>query len=423
MSTNHTGRVRATWIGVFVGLLLGSAVLAGCGTTSRQAGSGTSHHPTAPSSTGSSGQTTTSAGGTPTARASGSAGEAPYTGPTLTSVDSVSCADATHCWASAAAGTSGDESAILVTSNGGSSWTVQQMFPGVSGISLDCSSDSHCLAAGGGTASGSAPLLLSTTDGGRTWSTQTAPGGNDVLDAMSCANALDCWLVGELSQSGADVIWGTTDGGGTWTIQNRAAITVSMGVGFGLSCPTAAHCVVGGVGALTTSDGGTSWQKHSVPGELNVIDCPSVSDCVAEGDVTSADPSNESTTLAMSNDGGSTWTDVGVVGGDVGVLGGLSCPTTSDCVAVGSGYTPTTTSGEPSWGAVETTTDGGSTWSGTRLAQASNLFAVSCAAGTSDCLAVGYFSGAGTGPGTSGSTGIILRSVDDGLTWSPVPLP
>jgi hypothetical protein len=57
------------------------------------------------------------------------------------------------------------------------------------------------------------------------------------------------------------------------------------------------------------------------------------------------------------------------------------------------------------------------------LAQASNLFAVSCAAGTSDCLAVGYFSGAGAGPGASGSTGIILRSVDDGSTWSPVPLP
>lgn len=196
-----------------------------------------------------------------------------------------------------------------------------------------------------------------------------------------------------------------------------------MSVGFGLSCPSSTHCVAVGIGALTTTDAGASWLEHPVPGELNVVSCPSVSQCVSEEDVTSAVPSHESTTLATSQDGGSTWSDVERVGGDVGVLGALSCPSPSHCVAVGNGYLPSTSSEEPLWGAVETTSDGGGTWTRSRQNDASDLLAVSCVPGTTDCLAGGYVAAPGGTSLASGTSAVLLRSVDDGTTWSEEPLP
>jgi hypothetical protein len=66
------------------------------------------------------------------------------------------------------------------------------------------------------------------------------------------------------------------------------------------------------------------------------------------------------------------------------------------------------------WGAVERSFNGGSTWTGVTEPEASNLTGVSCAAGTSDCIAVGQ---------SEGATGMILRTLDDGSTWTEMPLP
>lgn len=409
-----------TWLG---SLLLGGALVAGCGTSPRAA-------PNSVSRSSSAGSPTTSvpASTAPTPGTSGNSGTSgtsatqPYTGPALTSVDSVSCADATHCWAGASAGTSGDESAILASTDGGAIWSVQQTMPGVTGTEIDCPSDTHCMVSGNRTASGELPLLLSTTDGGKAWSSQPLSGGMNEVDAVSCANDLDCWLVGGQPQTEDDVIVATTNWGGSWTVQDHSSLEVSMGVGYGLSCPSTSDCVVVGIGALTTTDGGTTWLEHAVTGELNVAFCPSVSRCVAEEDSTSAVPSHESTTIATSDDGGASWQDVETVGGDVGVLDSLSCPTTSHCVSVGNGYTDTA-GGSILWGAVETTADGGATWTGTEESRATNLFGVSCATATSDCVAVGYSAPADGTLGGSGSTGVIFRSVDDGSTWTEQRLP
>lgn len=355
----------------------------------------------------------------------------PYTGPKLTVVSSVSCADATHCWAGASAGASGNESAILASSDGGATWAVQQTFPGVDGIGLDCPSDTHCLAVGGRSISNEPPLLISTTDGGTTWSTQPMTSGVFGVDAISCLNDSDCWLVAEKPE-GFDMVMATTDWGGSWTVQDQSTIEVSMGVGFDISCPSTALCVVVGIGALTTTNGGSSWQKHTFtgdsPGELNVVSCPSVSLCVAEEVVTTASPATDSTGIYTSNDGGASWhVQLPTVGGGVAYLGSLSCPTTAVCVSVGLGYTYTS-GGPPSgqyttWGAVEKTTDGGNTWTGVKETQASNLFGLSCAAGTTDCVAVGYSAPSGVGVGALGSAGVILRTVDGGSTWTEAPLP
>jgi len=333
-----------------------------------------------------------------------------------------------HCWAGASAGTSGKESTILDSTDGGATWTVQDVIAGVDDIGpIDCPSDTHCMAAGDRVVSNEPPLLLSTTDGGKTWSTE--PISSDVyeLDAISCLNDSDCWLVGAQPQSEDDIVMATSSWGGSWTVQDRSTIGISMSVGYGISCPSTSDCVIVGFGSLTTTNGGTTWHKHSVPGELNVVSCPSASVCVAEEDVTSAVPANESTVIATSDDGGSSWQDVDTVGGDVGVLGSLSCPTTVDCISVGNGYTYAG-GGPPNgqysfWGAVETTANGGSTWNRIEEPQASNLFGLSCATGTTDCVAVGYSAPANAAVGGPSSTGVILKTVDDGSSWMEESLP
>ena len=393
-------------------LIVGTVLLASCGTSRPRA----SHSSTSLAPTTTAAPTTTTI---------------PYTGPKITSISGVSCANAMHCWAGASLGASGDEGAILASTDGGATWNVQELIPGVDGIGpINCSSETHCMAAGGRLVSQEPPLLLSTTNGGASWSMQAMSSGVFSLDAMSCLNDSDCWLVAEKPQ-GFDLVMATTNWGESWTVQDQSSIEVSMSVRFGISCSSTSDCVVVGSGALTTINGGSTWQKHTFPGtspgELNVLSCPSISLCVAEEDVTSGVPANESTVIATSDDGGSTWEDVETVGGDVGVLGNLSCPTVENCVSVGSGYT--LTSGSPYsgeyafWGAVETTADGGSTWNRIEEPQASNLFGVSCVTGTTDCVAVGYSAPANAAVGGPSSTGVILKTVDDGSTWTEEPLP
>jgi photosystem II stability/assembly factor-like uncharacterized protein len=334
----------------------------------------------------------------------------------LSAISSVSCADSMHCWAGGLVGRAGNDGAVIASANGGSTWTVQETIHGVDSIGpIDCPSDTHCFASDDRADSKEPPLLLSTTDGGKSWSTQAMPSDVSELDAISCTNDFDCWLVGGQPQTENDIVMATTNWGGSWTVQDRSSIEISMGVSYGMSCASTADCAIVGYGGLTTRDGGSAWEKHSLPGgELNAVSCASESHCVAEGDVTSAIPSSTSTDIATSNDGGTSWkVRVARESGGVGDLGSLSCPTTTDCVSVGSGYASAGDGQYSYWGAVERTSDGGQTWTRVKEPQASSLNGVSCAAGTTDCIAVGEL---------NASAGVILKTVNDGSSWSVVPL-
>jgi hypothetical protein len=365
----------------------------------------------------------------PAAAAPASAGPA-----TLSGVDSVSCPTASDCWAGA---TAGHDGVILASTDGGVTWVVQDSVPGSSGIGpLDCPSSSHCWAgAGGPAASGKTPLLLSTGDGGASWTAGPVPGRVRELDDISCVNDADCWLVGSPPAAvSSDIVVATTDGGASWVVQNTGSITVSMGAGYGLSCPSVMRCVIVGTGELATNDGGRTWHTRAFPSgepgsQLNNLACPSGDDCVAESDVTSGVPANQSTAIATSTDGGTTWQiRLDKVAGGVGTLSGLSCPTTRDCVSVGIGFSGDTSSppGQDftAWGAVATSSDGGLTWAATTLPEATNLVDVSCAPGSTDCVAVGFRE---TGTSSAGdvmqTAGVIFRSANDGATWTLVPLP
>ena len=332
--------------------------------------------------------------------------------PALTAITAVSCASAARCWAGAV---DAKGSAIIATANGGATWRVEYTTARFDDIvSIDCASAAHCLAIGD-VAEGTSAAFLETTDGGQVWSVRAAPRPLALAGALSCANGSDCWAVGLAPDRFHAAVARTTDGGRVWTAESIPALETAMSSPFAISCASPADCVVTGEAALTTTNGGRTWVKHAVPGgvPLGPVTCPSTRDCYAVFNVTSGVPSNEETSLYTSANGGVTWKDVLSKPRHVAGFGGVSCPTTTTCVAVGYGYTPRGGGADTLYGLSELTSTSGGHWAQTTVAKAQALFADSCAATTRDCVAGGETS----------AGAVILRSANDGGTWTPEPLP
>lgn len=331
----------------------------------------------------------------------------------LTAVTSVSCVSAARCWAG---GNGAKGSAIIATANGGATWHVEYATTRLGDIAdIDCPSAAHCLAIGDSD-DGASTTLLETTDGGKVWSTHAAPKSLALPEALSCANGSDCWAVGYAGHGFDAVVARTTDGGGTWTREPVPALETAMSSPFGISCASSTHCLVTGEGTLTTTNGGKAWAKHAAAAgtvPLGPATCPSTRDCYAVFDVTSAVPSFEQGSLYTSANGGVTWKDVLSNPRHVTGFGGISCPSTSACVAVGDGYAPKGTGTGTWYGVSEFTSTSGRHWTQSTVAKVRALYADSCAARTSDCIAVGQSS---AGP-------VILKSANDGATWTSEPLP
>jgi photosystem II stability/assembly factor-like uncharacterized protein len=232
--------------------------------------------------------------------------------------------------------------------------------------------------------------------------------------SLSCANGSDCWAVGVAPNRADAAVARTTDGGRVWTAESVPAIYTAMSSPFGISCASAADCVVTGDATLTTTNGGKTWARHAAAGvPLGPVTCPSTRDCYAVFNVTSAIPANEATFLYTSANGGVTWKDVLAEPRRVAGLPGLSCPTTTTCVAVGNGYTPRAGGADTLYGLSELTSTSGRHWAQTTAARAQTLLADSCARATRDCVAGGQTS----------AGAVILRSVNDGVAWTSEPLP
>jgi len=350
---------------------------------------------------------------------SGSAGAAaaaaaePASAATLTVINAVSCASATHCWAG---GSDDKGAAIVATADGGATWRVAYAttkFDDI--IAIDCTAIAHCIAIGDED-EGTRTAFLETTDGGKAWSIHAAPKSLAEAEALSCANGADCWAVGLAGDRSKAAVARTTDGGRGWTPESVPALQTAMSSSFGISCTSGADCLVTGEGALTTTNGGRTWAKHNVPGgvPLGMVTCPSTKDCYAIFDVTSAVPSNEAAYLYTSVNGGLNWKDVLASPRHVAGLGSVSCPSTSTCVAVGYGLTPPANRTDELYALSELTSTSGRHWVQTTAASAQALFAVSCVAKTRDCVAGGE---------TRAGTAVILKSANDGVTWTSEPLP
>lgn len=110
-----------------------------------------------------------------------------------------------------------------------------------------------------------------------------------------------------------------------------------------------------------------------------------------------------------SSSGALGWTAQAAPSG-VGLLDGVTCPTTADCYAVGSGQLGS----GPGW--IIATTDGGDRWRLLDTTPATGLAAVACPS-TQTCIAVG---GSTTGRGTAADA---VVTTDGGRRWASVPVP
>jgi hypothetical protein len=223
---------------------------------------------------------------------------------------------------------------------------------------------SSCVAVGSFSSNGSNVVgLIETLDDGA-WTATEAPmpsGGGVQLTEVSCPAAGTCVALGEYSLSGTDfpgVGLTETLSDGTWTdaiapLPSNAGEGQSNQVLRGLSCPSAASCVVVGnyqdgqgnpQGLIETLAQGT-WTPVEVTlpsggsvvnqdGVLDGVSCPEVSSCVAVGYY----QSGSNTVGLIDTLSGGTWTstEAPLPASATGAqITAVDCPAPGSCVAVG----------------------------------------------------------------------------------------
>ena len=321
------------------------------------------------------------------------------------------------------------------------SWQVVSRYPSQIGAinSVSCPSAAICVAVGSNYAY--AGVAIYTTNGGLSWQSGTVPVGTSVLEGVSCGSIAVCVAISSSSSTGAStgsvapMLLTTSDGGQVW---QDAALPPGVQHLSSVSCPTASDCVaVGAVsstggsggqsasvaGTVVTTDGGTSWSLHEASIGLvyfQAVSCFSASYCMAVGD-TSINGTTGSATF-VSTDGGSSWAIAGIPAGTFNrLIYSLSCPSAQACVGVGSQLS---TSGAPVVPLIVATTDGGATWitqtPPAGLTGIGALTSVTCPS-PSVCLAVSP----GSSPyGSGASTPYVIGTTSGGSTWvseSPPP--
>jgi photosystem II stability/assembly factor-like uncharacterized protein len=88
---------------------------------------------------------------------------------------------------------------VIATTDGGGTWSAENVPGGVTGLSgISCTSSQDCWAVGGG--NGAPAVALATTDRGQTWKTEAVPGALTSLAGISCTKATQtCHAVGATS--------------------------------------------------------------------------------------------------------------------------------------------------------------------------------------------------------------------------------
>ncbi len=139
-------------------------------------------------------------------------------------------------------------------------------------------------------------------------------------------------------------------------------------------------------------------------GELGAVSCATARRCWAVGVAgPNPAPATGTTVIAATTNGGLSWKAQHVVGGSTPQLSAVSCPTATNCMAVGSDGASL-----PGSGVVVTTSDAGVTWSLAASPQNALVVASVTCATTSDCTAV-------VSDGTSTWS---AHSADFGMSWA-----
>lgn len=285
----------------------------------------------------------------------------------------------------------GAEGSVYKTTDGGSSWVRQRhdtskFFTGVSFVS-----------ASEGWVSGNS-TILHTTDGGVTWLTQSVPAGADAIE-IRFVDSQNGWAAGALR-----TILHTTNGGQTWTLQLGGVFAEPNNrypfEGLDVTSVTSAIAVGGGNSIYTTSNSGTTWtNRGSGSGTLPFR--------LARTDANHLWSANSNSEVLYTTNGGRKW-DRSIIQLQ---LDCETCSNTADIAfldnnqgwAVINGLFTTT-----SW--VWHSLDGGKTWQTLNVTNTGPLTGIAIV-DASTLVAV------------SGTSDLIFRSTNAGVTWTAVPHP
>jgi hypothetical protein len=226
---------------------------------------------------------------------------------------SLSCASTSACYdlsgyyTSPRAGQTPRYYSLYVSTDLGRTWSVLAMPTGFQASTpLSCPASSIC--AVGGTLNGQAAFLVS-TDGGSQWTITPLIGLSGELVKLVCSSATAChgvigppWAVADAmpqpqSSPPHEVFVTTANAGRTWESSPLQAADLV----YGLACPDASHCVVTGsrfspatgfsgqaVFVRSTADGGASWETGSLPPGFTLpsfsdVSCADTEHCLAVG--------------------------------------------------------------------------------------------------------------------------------------------
>lgn len=362
------------------------------------------------------------------------------------SLEAISCPSPTSCMAVGTANDPvGGTSTTLAESWNGTIWSIVPT-PNVAGSSdnnlggVSCASATACIAVGSSTPSGGGgnTVTLAEAWNGTTWTILSTPNPAGSLftqlAAVSCSSSTMCTAVGSFDSNTSGLLtlaerWNGT----TWSIQTTVNPSGSISSSLaGVACPASNYCTAVGTRGNSTGSvtsplaerwNGTSWAVQSIPrpaGSTNSalvgVACASPVGCIAVGQFSpnaAAFPGSSNTLAEGWN--GTAWSiqpSSNPVGASISTLQGVSCTSSSACIAVGQAETKAH--------GIQTLVE---TWDGSLWtvqptplptgALFSSLSAVSCTS-TTACTAVGL---------TSNTRVSGLAEQWNGTSWTIQPTP
>ena len=322
-----------------------------------------------------------------------------------------------------------------------------------------CTSSTNCLAVGNyEDSSTTATLNQAQRWNGSSWSVVSvpSPGGNaanDVsgLSSIVCTSSTNCWAVGTSLRAGDGVLtqamrWNGTTWSQVTTPNPQGVVAGDLNTLTDVTCTSASNCWAFGeyghsdngvntFSSLALRWNGTTWSQVTTPnpggsatGVSNALvggHCVSSTDCWAVGGYNNSAGALLSLAVRWN---GSTWSQVstpspgGTAKNDASLLGRVTCPSSTDCYAVG-GYGNSTTNPNTTTSLNLVAHWNGTAWSkattpnpsGTATGDFQNLQGVYCTSST-NCWAVGSWNNSNISPQNQA-----LRW--NGSTWSLVSTP
>jgi hypothetical protein len=344
----------------------------------------------------------------------------------------VSCTAAIACTAVGNLQTASGAHVTLAERWNGHDWQIQAT-PNPDGAvdsylsAVSCASPADCTAVGYSQDGGHRNMTLAERWNGGTWQIQSTPNASDpaasasVLKGVSCTAATACTAVGTATANFLPQALIERWNGANWQIQAAAIPVDASGTTLtAVSCTSATFCAgVGNFTAKSTKAGGAlaeqwngaTWIVEPMTGTtldfLNAVACTTPTSCTAVGQTGFSEP------IAQRWDG-TSWAAQTLPSPDGALqtdLVGVSCPSQTACLAIGSALytrgTGTNLTVAEQWNGDQWAIARSSNPSG---ATAYALTGVSCGSAR-ECMAVGYYFDAI-------GTRLALAEAWDGSAWT-----